>query len=219
MPHILIPFLIITLAIGGILAWLRFVKGYLGLKQGESIPYPYRLSPTAIVSRLAGMDRRPNLIFNGRLPKYNIKDDSLILPIHRWDDGEMNMSRVAVIAHTWAQGVLAAQDQVGYEQRERAVARGGVVPVLVLFVCMILFFTQRLHFLAALSAFSLVWVIMAITAIPSQFREWKTINIAKNRLKEVGLFPQSQEEIRILNKCLSSLAWCRVAGFRHIVPK
>lgn len=219
MIRVLILFCLLCLSVGGILAWLRFAKGYLGLKRAESELYPYQFSPGAIVSRLNGLEHHAPPIHEGKLPRFDEKTESLVLPLNRWRTGDMNMARVAVISHTWAHSLLAKQDPLGHRQRERAVVRARLVPILALFMCLVLAGTGRISPMVALTLLVVSWTLTAMIAIPSQFREWKAIAIAKTGLKEAGLYPQSRDEAAQLNRALSSLAWCRVAGFRHLVPK
>lgn len=200
-----------------ILGWLRWTKGRLVISQGEQVDLPSSPGMQGIVIRLDGIDRKNRTIQNARLPK-SMDDGALALPT-RWSDGRMNAARLAAISHTWAMAKMAENDLPGHKQRERAVARARVLPILVFFVCVILMAAGRMSFPIALSIALITWTMSAVVSIPSQYREWKAVAIAKEGLKKAGLYPQMRPDARILDTCIAALAWCRVAGFGQVIPK
>lgn len=218
MPPALIFVCILCVAVIGIMSWLRYIKGKLPLREGESHILPSAPGVRGVVMRLDGMDRKNRPIHQGRLPR-SLPDGSLSLPCIKWESGPMSVARLAVVAHTWAQAKQAEEDPRGYKDREQAVARARVVPVLGLFFCMMMIFAGRLNVPVALTIMLSVWTLMIAISIPSQFREWKAVAIAKNGLKRAGLYPQLQDTANALDRCLTALSWCRVAGFAQIIPK
>lgn len=200
-----------------ILGWLRWTKGKLILSQGQNVEFPSTPSTRGIIVRLDGIDRKNREIQPARLPK-SMDNGTLALPA-RWSDGQMTAARLAAIAHTWAMAQMAENDPTGHKQRERAVARARVLPILVLFLCIILMAAHRLSFSLAMTIVIVTWTMSAIVSIPSQYREWKAVAIARDGLKKAGLYPQMRPEAKLLDACIAALAWCRVAGFGQVIPK
>lgn len=171
-----------------------------------------------VVRRLDGMERKNREIYESRIVKSR-PDGSLALPCDRWSRETMTVSRLAAIAHVWAMARMAEADPQGYKDREGSIARARVVPVLTLFVCGVMVLAGRMTFPIALTFIFGTWTLMVAISIPSQFREWKAIAVAKKGLKEAGLYPQLQNTATALDRCITALSWCRVAGFSQIIPK
>ncbi len=201
-----------------ILGWLRFVKGRFALREGEGIEMGAIPQAAGVVLRLDGIERRNRVILDSRRPR-GLEDGSVALPLSRWATSPMTIARLALVAHTWAMARQAEADPEGHRQRERAVARARVIPILVFFLSLILLAAGRCTLPMAFTLVLGVWTMTIIVSIPSQFREWKAVEIAREGLKSAGLYPQSRLAAGLLNRSLSALSWCRVAGFRQVVPR
>lgn len=215
------PLVLICLLCGvvaAIMYWLRHTKGRVPLRAGEDMILPATPGVRGVVMRLDGLDRKNREIYESRYVKSR-PDGSLSLPYEKWNQEEMTVARLASIAHVWAMAQLAKDDPDGYKDRESSVARARVVPILGLFVCMIMMVAGRMTLPIGFTLLFVIWTMMVLVSIPSQFREWKAVAIAKTGLKQAGLYPQFQNTAAVLDRCIAALSWCRVAGFRQIVPR
>lgn len=199
-----------------VLAYLRHTKGVMPLRRSEGAALPGFPGPRGLVVRLDGMERKQRVVIDGRFPGVS-KDGSLVLPL-KWEK-EMTVGRMAAVAHTWGLGLLAEDDPVGAKSRENAILRTAIITFFVGLIALAMVFIKHVDFRIALAMIVGTWAFLSFAAIPSQYREWKARDLAKQRLKEAGLWPQLPQDGRALESCLDSMIWCRVAGFRRILPK
>lgn len=218
MSLILVPIWFFCGIIVVILAWLRWRKGQYALSSGEKILLPHSPSCLGIIRRLDGIERHNRIVSSSSRPLSRL-DGSLDIPLISWDKKPMTVARFASIAHTWALAQMAESDPSGHIQRERAIAQARIIPILTLFLCIILCAAGRISPSIGITLVFIAWVLPSLIAIPSQFREWKAIAIAKTGLKNAQLYPQDLGLVSAINKSLTALAWCRVAGMKQIVPK
>lgn len=200
------------------MAWLRFTKASVPLKQGENYVLPSSPGVKGVIRRMDGMERKNRTLLQSRRPKSH-EDGSLALPSLRWDKDSMTAARLASIAHTWALAKMAESDPKGHKEREGAIARARVIPILGILFCVMMIVVGKINIPVALGLLLAAWALMIAVSIPSQFREWKAIAIAKKGLRDAGLYPQFQDAASVLDRCITACSWSRVAGFRQIVPK
>lgn len=200
-----------------VILWsLRYSKGLSPLRQAERAPLPGFPGPRGLIVRLDGMERKQRLVIEGPAPTAR-KDGSIILPAH-WEKS-MTVGRMAAVAHAWGLSLLAEDDPEGAKSREQAVMRTVVITFFVALIAVALIFIKHIDFRLALSFVAGTWAFLSFAAIPSQYREWKARDLARKRLKEAGLWPQLPQDGNALDICLNAMTWCRVAGFRRILPK
>lgn len=199
-----------------VLGTLRYGKGIAPLRTSEGTALPGFPGPRGLVGRLDGLERKQRVIMAGSRPSPG-KDGSIILP-ERWE-GHMTVGRMAAVAHTWGLCRLAEDDPQGARERERAMFRTNIVTFFVLLIAAALFFVKHVDIKVAIAFVAGTWAFMSFLAIPTQYREWKAKDVARERLKETGLWPQLPQDGAALEVCLKAMTWCRVAGFRSVTAK
>lgn len=205
----------ISIVILGIIGMLRMTKGIMPLRANEAQQLPSLPGPSGLIYRLDGPDKKQRKLLEGKYPRIT-PDGQIILP-STWDS-HVTAGRVAYAAYTWALCILNEKDPEAAKNRHLAVARATMIPFFTLLILGIgmLF---GLKFGIAFPIFLAVWAFFTFAAIPSQFRDWKAIELAKSGLKESGLWPSSSTDAKAIERCLQALAWCHVAGFRRIFPR
>ncbi|MEG0836837.1 MAG: hypothetical protein RR138_03655 [Akkermansia sp.] len=199
-----------------ILMSLRYGKGMTPLRRAEGTPLPGFPGPIGLINRLDGIERKQRDIIPGRAP--NVKaDGSMTLPL-RWED-DVTAGRLACVAHTWALAQLSDQDPEGGKKREQAVTRTHIVTFFTALIVIALVFIKHLDTKTAMALVAGVWAMLSFIAIPTQFREWKALEVARTGLKNAGLWPRLESDAHAIDTCLKAMTWCRVAGFRRILPR
>lgn len=195
---------------------LRYRKAISPLHRAGSVPLPGFPGPVGLVNRLDGIERKQREINTGKAP--NIREDgSMTLPA-KWED-HVTAGRLACVAHTWALAQLAEDDPEGAKAREHAVKRTHIATFFVILIAAALVFIKHMDLRMAFAIIAGVWTFLSFSAIPSQFREWKALEIARTGLKNAGLWPRLNKDAVALDTCLKAMTWCRVAGFRRILPR
>lgn len=199
-----------------ILMSLRYGKAISPLRRAEGTLLPGFPGPIGLINRLDGVDRKQREITPGRAPSIK-QDGSLILPL-KWEDS-VTAGRLACVAHTWALAQLAEDDAEGGKAREHAVKRAQIVTFFSILIAGALVFIKHMDYRTALAMVAGIWTFISFSAIPTQFREWKALEIARTGLKNAGLWPRLNGDAQALDTCLKAMTWCRVAGFRRILPR
>ena len=211
-----IPVLVISALFFFIIMSLRYGKAISPLRRAEGIPLPGFPGPIGLVNRLDGIERKQREITAGRAP--NIKNDgSMTLPV-KWEN-HVTAGRLACVAHTWALAQLAEEDPEGGKTREHAVKRAAIVTFFTILIAAALVFIKHMDLRIAAAMASGIWAFISFAAIPSQYREWKALELARTGLKNAGLWPRLNADAQALDTCLKAMTWCRVAGFRRILPR
>lgn len=195
---------------------LRYGKAISPLRRVGGVPLPGFPGPIGLINRLDGVDRKQRDITAGRTP--NIKQDgSMTLPL-KWEN-TVTAGRLACVAHTWALAQLAEEDPEGGKAREQAIRRAHIVTFFSLLIAGVLVFVKHMDYRTALAMVTGIWTFISFSAIPTQYREWKALEIARTGLKNAGLWPRLNRDAQALDTCLKAMTWCRVAGFRRILPR
>lgn len=205
-----------ALILFAVMGYLRYTKGIAPLRAMGRVSLPGFPGPRGLVNRLDGLDRRRREIQQGKSPLPKM-DGSIILPDF-WE-GEMTAGRMASVAHTWGLCLLAENDTAGAKAREAAISRTMIIVFFTVLVAVALIFLKRVDARLALMLVSWIWAFLTFIAIPTHYREWKARDVAKKRLKEIGLWPRLAQDQQALDICLTAMIWCRVAGFRRILPE
>ena len=218
MPSFLIFLWILCGAILLLIAWLRWTKAKIPLSLKASQKLTGVPSPKGIIYRLDGMNHKNRPLLNARILSVKA-DGTLSLPLHQWEKGEMTVARFASVSYLWALAQMAEQDPEGHKQRETHLARARLIPLLALFFLLLFLLLGKIAFPLAFSLWLFIWTLCVVTSLPSQFREWKVIALAKDQLKKSGLYPADQTLVVEINRCLSAQAWARVAGMTQIITR
>lgn len=202
--------LFVTAIVFFVLASLRYGKGVFPLRAVKGRVLPSFPAPEGLIARLDGFDRRSREVKTSFMPCV-LKDGGVAFP-KRWSH-EITIGSVAGVAHTWALACMAEADPEGHKVRENALLRAAIVPFLSFLVLTVLCVLGRIPVSAAVAALAIVWVLMAFSAVMSQMREWKAVEVAKAGLREAGLWPKMPGTSAALEQALKAHAWCRVGGF------
>lgn len=199
-----------------VLGSLRYNKGIAPLRQAGDVPLPGFPGPRGLVVRLDGMERRQRVVVDGRTPSLR-KDGSMVLPVH-WEKN-MTAGRMAAVAHIWGMSLLSESDPGGVRKRESSLTGTIVITFFAALIALALFFVKHVHIYNSLMIVAGTWALLTTIAILSQYKEAKARDLVKARLKETGLWPRLAYDGNALETCLDAMIWCRVAGFRRILPK
>lgn len=208
--------ILISAVVLGILAVLRFTKGIAPLRNYEKVSLPGLPGPTGLIHRLDGSDQKQRPISYGRHPELK-GDNELVLP-KAWET-DMTAGRYAAVAHLWALDQLKQEDPNGAKERKNALFRAIIIPFFSALILIALVGLKRIPVTPGIAVFLAIWAFCSFSAFPGQFREWKAAEIAKKGLQNAGLWPQLSTDANAVDICLKALYWCRVAGFRRILPR
>lgn len=206
----------LSVAVLGVIAVLRFTKGIIPLRTYESGELPGFPGPVGLIHRLDGAQKRQRKLAKSRSPK--VDTDGLISLPDAWEN-KVTVGRLACVAHTWAMSNLIKEDPAAAKVRKIATNRAIMIPFFAALILLGLIVTGLIRFQTALSIELACWAFFTFSALPSQFREWKAAELAKNGLKEAGLWPALPSDAIAVEQCLKALSWCQVAGFRRILPR
>lgn len=206
----------LSVAVLGVIAVLRFTKGIIPLRTYESGELPGFPGPAGLIHRLDGAQKRQRKLTKSRSPK--VDTDGLISLPDAWEN-KVTVGRLACVAHTWAMSNLIKEDPAAAKVRKIATNRAIMIPFFAALILLGLIVTGLIRFQTALSIELACWAFFTFSALPSQFREWKAAELAKNGLKEAGLWPALPSDAIAVEQCLKALSWCQVAGFRRILPR
>lgn len=206
----------VTIFLLVVLGSLRYSKGITPLRQSGDVPLPGFPGPRGLVIRLDGMERKQRVVTQGNTPSLK-KDGSMVLP-GKWE-GNMTAGRMAAVAHVWGMSLLSEHDPAGVRKRESALPRTIVLTFFAGLIAMALFFVKHVNIQTSLMLVAGTWALLTTLALLSQYKEAKARDLAKKRLKEVGLWPRLPHDRDALETCLDAMIWCRVAGFLRVLPK
>lgn len=206
----------LSVVVLGVIAALRFSKGIVPLRTYGARELPGFPGPSGLIRRLDGAGKKQRPLGEARTPR--VDADGMISLPPAWH-GKVTAGRLACVAHTWALSHLIKENQEAAKARTTAIQRATMIPFFTALVLLAMMGTGLLKFQTALTIGLACWAFFTFAAIPTQFREWKAVEIAKAGLKEAGLWPQLPADAQAIEQCLKALTWCHVAGFRRILPR
>ncbi len=207
---------VLSLIVLGIIASLRFSKGIAPLRTYESRELPGLPGPAGLIYRLDGTDSPQRELGKSRAPDVD-EEGNISLPPH-WE-GKVTAGRFACVAYTWAMSALGKQSPDTAKARKLAIRRATMIPFFIGLVLLIAAIARVMLWQYAIPVFLACWAFFTFAALPTQFREWKAADLARQRLKEAGLWPMLATDAEAIDRCLKAQAWCNVAGFRRALPR